>query len=801
MKFSGKTLGLLLASLALASCGGGGGDGGAFSAPQSGSISLTATTTQLPIYTGSGRPGPGTPYEAEIDATWKNADGTLVTSCGNAATACHVSASISPVTVAGLGIADDPTTTTINEAAIIYTTTPVTVNTGHATFWVVASSTAGTAVLTVSAADPTTGRTVTSNLTFTITSGVGPAPASITLASTPAGIYLPSSGGVSASSIQAAVLDGGGQLVADPTTGNGGFDNIKFELIGQAGDAVLSTNSVAGPVQGASVTSHTVQGIAVVSLQAGDNTPQGPLQVRVTVDRADNNVTNGIQDPVSKTTSVIVSDGKLYSLELTTPLIAPNLPGITINCVTSPCNAVSGDVTGPAIPTDPDATLSLVFTAKGQDRQGNPVLPGTPIRFGSVDEPVGAPGSANDNQFLLSGFDGNPQEGGTTFTAPTGEFTTGGGGAGPGDALIVFGKAVEGNADLESAATVASVNSATNLTVASAFNRNDTTGVTVDSGSVLPYLIGRSLHGSVTASALTDAGLAAGAEPTGVAHATLTYTVNTVGNSVAVWAQGDGIDTVTNGARRVTDAGTFVYPGVAPLSIVASPNPIFGNQPQTVTVCVTDALGIKLRGVQLGYVFALAGGSGTVDGQSGNSGSTRGATDAQNGCVDVAVTTSGVPISDGTSGNSGTLTFNAGGATAVVNVVVQLASLQSSVGTCVQVPVPTGNKTTAISILATSAGVPPGPVPGVDVGAACAGGGGSGTGTGGGGTLTVTPTSATTGSNGVASFSVVAAGFTSTTSLQCVFTATNGNSQSVTVKFQGSGASTDGDPSPVGGCQ
>ena len=42
MKFVHKTLGLLLASLALTSCGGGGGDGhGAFVSPQSGHITLT----------------------------------------------------------------------------------------------------------------------------------------------------------------------------------------------------------------------------------------------------------------------------------------------------------------------------------------------------------------------------------------------------------------------------------------------------------------------------------------------------------------------------------------------------------------------------------------------------------------------------------------------------------------------------------------------------------------------------------------------------------------------------------------
>ena len=52
MKFVHKTLGLLLASLALSSCGGGGGDGnGAFEPPQSGSITLTPPggSTMLPL--------------------------------------------------------------------------------------------------------------------------------------------------------------------------------------------------------------------------------------------------------------------------------------------------------------------------------------------------------------------------------------------------------------------------------------------------------------------------------------------------------------------------------------------------------------------------------------------------------------------------------------------------------------------------------------------------------------------------------------------------------------------------------
>ncbi len=373
---------------------------------------------------------------------------------------------------------------------------------------------------------------------------------------------------------------------------------------------------------------------------------QGPIQIRATADRSDNNVTNGIADPVSATFSVIVSDGKLYSLEITSPVVAPNLPGITVN-------SVSGDVSSDSsgIPPDPDATLSLIVSALGTDRQGNPVLPGTSIRFGAVDEPVGAPGSADDNVFLISGIDGNPQEGGTLFTAPTGRFQTAGGGAGPGDALVVFGKAVEGNSDLVSAVTVASVNSQTSLTASSAFNRNDTTGVSVDYGSVLPYLIGRAQHGNISSPETTN--------NIGVAHTTLNYTVNSVGSAVAIWAEGDGVDNVTSGQRSVVDAGTLVYPGLAPATLLVSPLTIAGNTTNTITVCVTDALGIPLRGVQVGFLYTLTGaGRGTVDGTP-NTGTFDHLTGVD-GCTQGSSTTSGIGGSS-TGGTAGTLTISAAG--------------------------------------------------------------------------------------------------------------------------------------------
>lgn len=766
MKYYMKTLGLLLASLALASCGGGGGDGGAFTGPESGTITLVATTTTLPLNTGNELPSAHGSSQAEVTITLRNADGSLMVGS-------DVQVSISPVNVAAISVLDDGTA----EVDDLWGTYPITGTNGVATAWVNSRQIAGTAVFTASTLDPTTNRTISATLTFTVLSGVGTAPASVELASSRSGVYLPSSGGNNTSVITATVRDGANQLIPDPVAGNAGVDNVLFELVGDAGDAILSSSSVGGSVTGSSVTSHTVNGVATTSFQAGDATPQGPLQVRATADRADNNVSNGIQDPVTFTTSIIVSDGKLYSLELTSPLFAPNLPGITINTVSGEVNTDDVDT----IPADPDATLSLTVSALATDRQGNPVIPGTAIRFGLIDEPVGEPGTLNDNQFLLSGTDGNPQEGGGTFTAPTGHFTTAGGGAGPGDALLVFGKAVQGNADLESAVTVQSVNSATSLSVLPVFNRNNTTGVSVDSGAVLPYVIGRAEHGNVTAQATTN--------DIGVAHGTLNYTVNTVGNALAAWAQGDGVDRVSNAPRRVTDLAYLGYPGVAPASIVAFPNPLIGNSTQSVTVCVSDALGIRLRGVQIGFQFTLPTGTGSIDGSAG-AGVFDSLTDTD-GCAVGTVVTSGLPVSDG-EGGSGSVVFTGAGATSdPVEFVVAVASLQANPNAvplnCI------GTQTPLIAIRAL--GVDGSPIGGVEISAACTATGGDGA------TLTPNPTSATTNSSGVASFAVAASGFVGAGSPpaygqgECVFTSSGASSRSVSVRFFGSSAS----PAPTCG--
>jgi hypothetical protein len=309
--------------------------------------------------------------------------------------------------------------------------------------------------------------------------------------------------------------------------------------------------------------------------------------------------------------------------------------------------------------------------------------------------------------------------------------------------------------------------------------------VPFDSGPVLPYLIGRALHGNITAVASTD--------EMGRAHAELTYTVNNVGDSLAIWAQGDGIDRVKDVPKRVTAAGTLVYPGVAPATLWAAPDPIFGNARQRVTVCVADALGIPLRGMQVSFAFELpAGGTGTVDGRA--SGSFANLTGV-NGCAVGEVETSGVPATDGEGGVSGTLVIGAAGQTTSIGIVVQIAALQADPNS---VPVACSGTSRSIRITARSA--QGAAVPNTPISGSCSASGGANA------TISLTPANANTNADGVATFNVRASGFVGAGSDggpptvgegQCTFTAP-GN-RSVTVDFRGFATAEDFSP-PDAGC-
>lgn len=645
----------------------------------------------------------GSPYVGEVAIQWRHSNGQLVSGT------LQVNVSIDKLTVAGFSELDDPNTQWIgatqtppttqgNEFLTILGSGPVNVTGGVGTVFVHAGNVAGTANLTVTAIDPDNSQTISSQLVVTVAGSGTTLPSSI-FASSPNGVYISGSNGAQSTIVSAKVTDGSNTPVADP---GDAFDNVQFQIVGPAGnDARLTGVDAAGNQQtGTTVLAATHQGVANVTFQAG--TQQGPVQVRATADRGDGSVDNGIQDPVSATTTVVVSDGKLFSLTLTSPgYLAPS---ILINRVSTQATLINQTGTGGVtIPPDPNATYSFTVSAIANDRQGNPVLPGTTIKFGSIDSPVDSNGV-----FAIQGAQGDPKEGTTEFDATDGHFLTAGGGVGPGDTLLVFGKLVEGNSDLESAAKVTSVQSQTRMTLATPFNLNDTTGQSVDYHAVLPYIVGRAQIGNITSPATTDS--------IGAVSTTLNYPVSALGHTTAVWAQGNSTDTVTGGSNLVTDIALLVFPGVAPAKIVISPNPIPGNITIPVFACIYDALGSPLAGVNFSFAFSGLGvGSGTLDGIS-TGGTVPDATDAS-GCVETTVVTNGIAASSGTGSGSGSpeLTFSAGDATASAPITASggliLLANPSSLG---------GAGGTVILTLLNSNGTP---VPGVQLTGSCQGDG------------------------------------------------------------------------------
>ena len=740
MKFPFKTLGLLIASMTLASCGGGGGDGGAVGPPQAGTITLTATRTTLPLNSGNVLPYPGSPFMAEVSFTYRNNAGviTALTSDATFTTSSPSTVSLSPP--------DDPATADINEMATRVVSFPATTNNGSYVFFATSYDVAGTSTITASATDPATNRTVTKTLVFTV-QGAPPLPGSVTLTPSPSVVYVAGVGGATSSVISAQVKDGANQPGPDP----GAVANVLYEIVGDAGGGILSGNGGSG----SSVMAKTTAGIATVSFQSGTTLPPGPVQIRATVDRADNNVSNGISDPISATTSVAVSDGKLFGLVIT----SPDLEAITENHVFAGVDADGNPVGGL------DGTYSFTISVLATDRQGNPVVPGTTIQFGVIDAPLtGFPGMGGGS-FEIAGGDGNPLEGGTAFTAPTGHFMTAGGGAGPGDTLLVFGQLVTGNFDLENARVVQSIANNTNLTVTSAFNRNDTTGSSVNYGPVLPYVIGRATEANVTASASTNA--------LGVASTKLNYPVSRLGKQTIVWAQGNAA--TSSVVRTVADIQPVRLPGVAPAQLTVSPTPIAGNTTTQVTACLYDANNSPILGAYIGFSFSGLGiGTGSIDGITG-SGVIDSAT-GLDGCTTGVLTTAGISSED-----EAIVTFSAGGEPVEVPIVVSTGLLLQAF--------PSSTSGGAVTLLLTDGSG--NPVPNAQIVGTCTGG------------PSITGPIAPTGANGrtIATISAsgleyVCAGEPRNTG-ECVFTTGSQGGPTATVTVLG-GVAVGPDFSPLG---
>lgn len=592
-------------------------------------LSSISTRSNLLVNTLAAPPTNPSPFVSTVEVTQRDALGALVTG------AREIVVTVEEPDLIALSEADNLATPDNEFTQLRSLIRPIAIS-GKAIFYVHSRQRTGTGRVTIRGIDPITGAEVSQVISFVVGNTAGSnQPASLLISAANRATYIANSNGSSTLPVQVRSLNDQAESVSDPTAG---VNNILVDIVNPSGETLSAVNAAGTPVEAVSVRGRTSGGTFPLVFKSG--TRQGLIQLRASTDRLDNNVDNGIQQPVTATRSVVVSDGRLFDLKITSS-IQNSLAAREVEVADFRPGA--------------NGTYGFLVTAVGTDRQGNPVLPGTVIEFGLIDSPTSGYPSQGGGVFDIAGVDGNPVEGGTRFTAPTGAFTTAGGGAGAGDTLLTFGEQSGAIRDLEGARTVARINGPTSLDIAAStrFNLNDDTqnGVAIDRGSVVPYVIGRASIGNVS----NNNGVT---NEFGAVSTTINYPVSRIGHVFGLWARGAG-DTPPGQTtpELVTDVELLRFPAALDVEIAVAPGSISAGVASPVQICIRDNFANPVPSVFINYGFS--GAFGTVDG--GTTGIVAAATGA-NGC------TVGIVRANLSSDQDGEMTFSGLGQSETIDI-------------------------------------------------------------------------------------------------------------------------------------
>ena len=182
------------------------------------------------------------------------------------------------------------------------------------------------------------------------------------------------------------------------------------------GEWLSGTSADGNAQQGSSVLAGLFGGAATMALHGG--TVPGTVLISATADRADNNVDNGIQMGITNYAMVSIGTGEIKTLTFTGPLAdavfvgANNLIAFTDGslCGANACDTIWNGI------------YSRVISVIASDPYGNPPPEGTPITFRLIDSPLDLLQNRypeqGHGQFAITGYTGDPQEGGLEFLAP-----------------------------------------------------------------------------------------------------------------------------------------------------------------------------------------------------------------------------------------------------------------------------------------------------------------------------------------------------------------------------------------------
>lgn len=310
MKKFWKSL-LLASAAALAACGGGGGSGGESALQYK--ITLSAAKSQLPINISNlpASTGAFAPYTTTVYVDARVGSNPIPG--GEDIFACNITQGLDSGALYYIDGDEEHEDDNGNPAA--FRSIVLGANSGGASFHFHSSNQAGTARIVCSVTDPRDRRVYSASVDIAVGAATGKVSSVIGRAEAPfalltrdntytppinAPVNLPNPAYRNNIGIQAFVMDDANQPIPAPSAPN---LQVSIRPLGQA---AVGARLLQGNQSGSVLQVRTIGGIGLFSLSSGPNS--GAIVLEYVADRFDNDVTNGIQDPVTSLHAVPVND-------------------------------------------------------------------------------------------------------------------------------------------------------------------------------------------------------------------------------------------------------------------------------------------------------------------------------------------------------------------------------------------------------------------------------------------------------------------------------------------------------------
>ena len=353
-----KLIGLLgLSTAALFSaCGGGGGSSG--TTTERYSITLRADKATLPLNISHIGPGAGaySPYTTTLYVHAKEGNDNIPG--GTDIFECDVSGGLDNGALYYLNGEDEEA-----EDGSLKPSRSVVLgaNSGGASFHFHAGDKAGTSRVTCTVTDPRDSRRYSASVDITVGAATGKPASVMAVAQEPGylGTQFNLNGIRNNVAIQAFVMDDANQPVPNPTAPN--LRVVMHQTGASDGARLLS-----GSLSGSPLDVRTVGGIGLISLSSGPNA--GVILLELITDRFDNDVSNGLQDPVAQLQPISVV-GAVASVPLS----------VGDASITAPNGALLGQALEATGGVPPYTWAALDGLPAGLQLSASGVLSGTPM--------------------------------------------------------------------------------------------------------------------------------------------------------------------------------------------------------------------------------------------------------------------------------------------------------------------------------------------------------------------------------------------------------------------------------------